>query len=202
VREVRIPKWNRYGHTAAGWFDDPEKVARAAIRWDGKANLYVTVNPVDPSLLGRASNRIAERMNSTTNDLDIIRRDWLFVDIDAVRPPGISSTDAELAAAWDVTAAVRAYLDGLDWPAPITAMSGNGWYLLYGIDLPNDAASTALVKRVLEGLAARFDTPAAHVDTTTSNASRIMGLVGTLKVKGDPLPDRPHRRSQVVHHDA
>jgi len=78
-------------------------------------------------------------------------------------------------------------------------MSGNGFYLLYAIDRPNDDAATALIKRVLEGLAARFDTAAAHIDTSVHNAARIMGLVGTTKVKGDSLPDRPHRRSQVVH---
>ena len=30
-----------------------------------------------------------------------------------------------------------------------------------------------------------------------SDAARIIGLLGTLKVKGDPRPDRPHRRSRL-----
>jgi len=91
VREVRIPKWDKYGHTAAGWFDDPVKLAAAAARYDGKANIYVTANPVEPALLGRADNRIAERMDATSNDTNIVYRRLLFVDIDPVRPAGISS---------------------------------------------------------------------------------------------------------------
>jgi hypothetical protein len=78
-------------------------------------------------------------------------------------------------------------------------MSGNGYLLLYPIDLPNDAASTALVTAVLNHLAGRFNGERAVIDTTMYNASRIIALVGTLKVKGDPLPDRPHRRSGLVY---
>ena len=52
--------------------------------------------------------------------------------------------------------AVRDVLAGQGWPAPIVADSGNGAHLLYRVDLPNDAASTALVKAVLGALDARF----------------------------------------------
>ena len=47
VRELRIPRHNRFGHTASGYFDSPEKLAVASRKWDGKANIYVTLNPVD-----------------------------------------------------------------------------------------------------------------------------------------------------------
>jgi len=77
-------------------------------------------------------------------------------------------------------------------------MSGNGCYALYRVDMPNDQASTALLKDVLGTLAARFNTDAAHIDATVYNAARIIGLVGTLKVKGDETPERPHRRSHVL----
>ena len=70
VRELRIPRHNRFGHTASGYFDSPEKLAVASRKWDGKANIYVTLNPVEPSLLARAraSNRIVERAEKTTSD--------------------------------------------------------------------------------------------------------------------------------------
>lgn len=197
VRELRIPNYNRWRHTAAGWFDDPVKMARSAAAWDGRANIYVSLNPGDPRLLGRAYNRVKERADATTTDRDIVRRTWMLVDVDATRPAGISSSDAELRAARGVMISVRDHLRGLDWPEPITAMSGNGWYLLCPIDLPNDAESTTLVKNTLEALARQFNTEQAHIDTSVHNASRIVGLVGMLKVKGDPLPDRPHRRSYV-----
>ena len=49
VREVRVPKYNKYGHTASGYFDSPETLALASAKWDGKANLYLTLNPVNPA---------------------------------------------------------------------------------------------------------------------------------------------------------
>jgi putative DNA primase/helicase len=197
VRDVRIPKYNKFGHTASGYFDSPEALAAAAARWDGKANLYLTLNPVNPALLARAANRILEKAESTSSDTDILRRRWLFIDLDPVRPAGISSTEAERQVAGRAAEQVLAFLCEMGWGQPIIAMSGNGWYLLYPIDLSNDPSSLELIKGVLEALAARFNTEAVHIDTTVYNAARLAGLIGSLKVKGDSLPERPHRRSQL-----
>ena len=198
VRELRIPRHNVYGHTASGYFDSPEKLAVASRKWDRRANLYVSLNPVDPSLLARAVNRIVERARNTTSDQHVVHRHWLFLDIDPVRPSGISSTEDELAEARAVADAVAAYLTSQSWPDPIVAMSGNGYYLLYRIDLANSEESTFLVQSVLQALAGRFDSPDAHIDPSVANASRLAGLIGTTKVKGDPIPDRPHRVSKRV----
>jgi len=51
---------------------------------------------------------------------------------------------------------------------------------------------------VLAHLSARFDTSAVSIDTSVSNASRIVAMIGTLKVKGDATADRPHRRSALL----
>ncbi len=197
VREVRIPKYNKYGHTASGYFDSPESLAESAAKWDGKANLYFTLNPVNPALMARASNRIADKAETTSADVDVIRRRWLFIDIDPDRPSGISSTEDERQAARLVLDEVVSFLDNKDWPQPIVAMSGNGWYLLYPISLPNDPSSLELVQGVLVSLATRFNNEAVHIDTTVCNAARLAGLIGSMKVKGDFLTDRPHRRSQL-----
>lgn len=197
VREVRAPRW-KGGMTAAGYFDDPAKLIAAVGDWDGKANLYLTVNPVQPALLSRAVNRINARMTTLTSDLDILERRWIYVDIDPVRPAGISSTEAESAAALATAREITAYLTDQDWPIPMVAMSGNGYALIVPIQLPNDQASTALVAGVLGHLAARFNNVAVTVDTTVSNAARIVALIGTMKVKGDHTPERPHRRATLL----
>jgi len=199
VREVRSPKHDGY-NTAAGYFDDPAKLVEAVAgsRLDGRANVYVTINPVAPALLARAANRIDLKAKTTTADKDVVRRRWLFVDVDTVRPAGISATEDERALAQAVANAIAAYLRDLGWPDPVVAMSGNGYALFYPIDLPNDEASKRLVEGVLAHLAERCDTDGAKVDSTVSNAARIVGLVGTMKVKGDSTPDRPHRRSQLL----
>ena len=104
--------------------------------------------------MARAANRIAAKAENTSSDADVVRRRWLFIDIDPNRPSGISSTETERLEAKMVLDQVAAYLGSNHWPEPITAMSGNGWYLLYPIDLPNDAPSLELVKGVLEVMAA------------------------------------------------
>ena len=198
VREVRIPRHNDHGHTASGYFDSVEPLIEAVAPWDGRANVYVSLNPVQPSLLSRAKNRIDPRASKTTADKHITRRRWLFVDIDAVRPSKTSSTELELGAAKDTLRRLTDFLAELGWPEPVTAMSGNGCYALYAIDLPNDAVATQTVKGVLNYLTHQFDSNKVHVDTTVYNAARIIGLVGTMKVKGTSTADRPHRRSQLL----
>ena len=59
--------------------------------------------------------------------------------------------------------------------------SGNGFHLLFGLELTNDQASEDLVRGVLLALAAKFDTPEAHVDCrrfrveSTLQAARQLG---------------------------
>ena len=77
-------------------------------------------------------------------------------------------------------------------------MSGNGYWVLYRIDLPNDPESANLLKTVLAALGNELDTPLAHVDPTVYNTARIMPLPGTLKAKGDETTDRPHRRVELL----
>lgn len=198
VREVRIPRHNRYGHTASGYFDSPEAVESAIKGWDGKANVYITLNPVSPDLMARSSNRMVERAEATSADVDVVRRDWLFVDVDPVRPAGISSNEMELRDAEALVDKIVERLTDDGWPQPLVTMSGNGYNILYRIDLPNDAESLALVRGVLLGLDARFSTEEVKVDTSVSNAARIIGIAGMTKMKGDDTLERPHRRSRVV----
>lgn len=198
VLEVRIPKADGR-NTASGYFDDLDTAAAAIARYDGRANVYVTLNPVRPALLARAANRINARATATTADADVLARRWVLVDIDPRRPSGISATDAERAASLVVARSVAGYLAGLGWCLPVSAMSGNGHALLYPVELPNDAAALELVRGFLAHLAARFDSEAVAIDPTVSNAARIGAAIGTLKVKGDDTADRPHRRSELLH---
>jgi len=65
------------------------------------------------------------------------------------------------------------------------------------VDLPNDQTSDAVIKRVLDVLAARFSDDGVHVDSNVHNPARIRTLYGTRKRKGDSTQDRPHRRSWI-----
>ncbi|HQC12849.1 MAG TPA: hypothetical protein PKY15_05755, partial [Methanoregulaceae archaeon] len=189
---------------ASGYFDDPGALTAAVAPLDvtGTAGVYVTLNEVNPALLSRRANRIKMRLSkkdATTADTDIVRRRWFPVDIDPVRPSGVSSTDEEHQAALVRAAEVAAYLGReRGWPAPVMADSGNGAHLLYRIDLPNDEACRDLVKRCLEVLDVLFSNRASTIDTANFNAARIWKLYGTVSRKGDHTADRPHRRASLI----
>ena len=195
VNEVRILTDR---HTASGYFNDPKKVAEAASRWDGRANIYVTLQQINPALLARAANRLVEKPKATTSDGDVQRYCWLPVDLDPVRPAGVSATDTEHEAALEQARLIADTLKAEGWPQPINADSGNGAHLLYRVSLPNDTASRELLKRCLEALAFRFDDSALRVDLKTFNPSRIWKLYGTLACKGDNTAERPWRRAKLL----
>jgi CRISPR/Cas system endoribonuclease Cas6 (RAMP superfamily) len=163
--------------------------------------IYVTLNEVNPALLSRRSNRIKIRLgkkDSTTSDADILRRRWLPIDIDPLRPSGVSSTDEEHTLALTKAEEIACWISGLGFPEPIRADSGNGAHLLFRIELPNDDAATALVKGCLATLDALFSDERVSVDTANYNAARIWKLYGTVSRKGDNTPERPHRRSRII----
>jgi hypothetical protein len=94
---------------------------------------------------------------------------------------------------------VREYLTiWLGWPDPVVADSGNGYHLLFQIDLPNTEKSRELIESVLDALADQYDNDAVTIDTTVSNASRICKLYGTKSRKGEDTTERPHRFARVL----
>jgi hypothetical protein len=184
--------------TASGYFDSASKLADAAGRIVSAKGLYIIPNAINRDLLARASNRVrlVGKADPLTADHDVERRRWLLIDLDPQRPAGIASKDAEHDAARERAEAVRSHLRGEGWPEPVLADSGNGWHLLYRIDLPADDGG--IVQRILTALAARFDDGAVKVDTGVYNPARIWKLYGTMARKGDHTPDRPHRMARLV----
>ncbi len=189
------------GAIAVGYYDDVALAAAVVAKLDRRADvhgIYVTANALQPACLARAANHYAARVKAST-DGDVLQRRWLPIDLDPARPAGISSTDAELTASIERAAFIRDTLAARRWPAPAEALSGNGRHLLYAIDLPNDAASKQLIEKVLAALDLEFGDDAVTVDRAVGNASRIIRAYGTMARKGDNIPDRPHRRSVLVH---
>ena len=197
VAELRAPKAGKY-KTVSGYFDNPADLFKAALQWDGQANVYIVLNPVNPALLARRENRAQAYAENTTQDADIPRLQWLLIDFDAQRPAGISSSDAEHANALALAGEVRECLLTTFAVPTVFADSGNGAHLLLPVDLPNEAANVTLLKAVLAGLAFRFDTSAVHIDLSTFNPSRLVKLYGTLACKGDSTEGRPHRRARLL----
>lgn len=138
---------------------------------------------------------------ATAKKGDVACRRWLFVDIDPIKPEenkDDSATDEEHENARVLACDVQVYLGEREWPAPVVIDSGNGWYLLYRIDLPNTPHAQAMLKRIYYHLHERFD-GGGIIDRSVHNANRLAKLPGSLSRKGTPTPERPHRVCRLVH---
>jgi len=106
VIEVRIIPKTRYmeingkqtyvGRIISGYYNSYEKLVKDIKPFDGKANIYITLNPCKPGLLARSANRVKVNPKITTGDNDILCDMWFPIDIDPIRPADTSSTEGEL----------------------------------------------------------------------------------------------------------
>ena len=217
VTEVRIPKvfgkseaWaNAFAKgTVSGYFDDHEAFCKAVRRAEktDHGGIYFTLQVIDPRLIGRAFNRLRPS-DLTTSDRDVVAYRWLPVDLDPVRPAGISSSQAELDEAFRLGNRVAEYIsEDLNFPKPIMGMSGNGVHLLFRLpDIAVTEENKLFIRSLLEELAARFNTEKVLIDVNVFNPARIWKLYGTTSKKGDSLPSgehrdgRPHRQAYIFH---
>jgi hypothetical protein len=200
LRALGVQKGSGRPYIESGYFDYEHlrDMAREALRATKIAKgVYFTLNPVNPDLQARRANRIAwTGPGESTSDDDILRRRWLLVDADPVRDPKVSATDEEKAHARDTILQVREHLRGLAWPEPFLADSGNGYHLLYRVDMPTEDGGQ--VARILSALAAKFDSDHVKIDQAVFNPSRICKLPGTMARKGDSVPRRPHREAKLL----
>lgn len=190
--------------THVGYFDDLEAAAKAIAAHDGRGNIFVTLDPVKRDLLARYNNRLVEgsfkRKLKRTQNKEIVRKSWFLLDIDAERPSGISSTEAELQAAIELGRDVRDWLVLVGVPANtiLTCKSGNGAYVL--VRLPDYEISPDIpetTQAFTKYVAALFSTARVKIDCSVHNAARLICALGTMKMKGENIAERPHRRSAI-----
>ena len=200
VFEVRVIGASSRKDIMSGYFRDTDTMLQEIDSVDVRGrNIYITLGEVKEECFSRSQSECFERNPSTTSDGEIKAYRWLFIDLDPVRPTGISSSDAELEEAKKLMLTVLQYMKELGFPEPVTAMSGNGYHLLYRINVVNDLSGRTLIEKCLKNLSAMFDTDKVKIDTTNSNPSRICKLHGTLAQKGRNTKERPHRMSGIIH---
>lgn len=184
--------------TSSGYFKDIELAVAEAKKHDGKANVYFVLNKINAACYHRENrDRIIEKASSTS-DSDIDRREWILIDFDPKRASKVSSTNEEKALSEELMKKAGAYLKQHGFKSPVIADSGNGWHLLYRIDMPNDNESKKLVENFLKACDMLFSNDKVEVDISVFNASRITKLYGSMAVKGANTPERPHRRSAIT----
>jgi putative DNA primase/helicase len=202
VTEIRVLQ---QGKTYAGWYDvgEEEQMAKAIAPFVGKANVYFTLNAVRKELLERAHATLKQAPTGfCTTDDDIISIDLFPVDVDPVRDKGHKKDAATVV---EKGQAIRRAGEVKNWlrdhgASAIGGDSGNGGHLLVPM-LPcrRDQCKeiVAKAKALGEMLAEQFNDPTATIDTGIYNASRIFKLYGTLAMKGEDTPDRPHRWASI-----
>lgn len=183
----------------SGYFRDAETLLKAFDTIDmRRRNVYITLGKVKDECFARSQSECFLKSPQTSSDTEIVSYRWLFVDLDPVRTAGISSSDTELEYAKELSGVVLQYMQNLGFEKPVIAASGNGFHLLYRIDVLNDEAGRALIAKCLKVLSMLFDSDKVKIDTTNSNPSRICKLHGTLAQKGTSTPERPHRMSRIL----
>lgn len=148
--------------------------------------IYYALNPVPPDL--RRHLRVG----------DVLRRRWLLVDVDRQKSPenkDLSATDEEKDQARQTAATALTFLQGRGWGEPVLVDSGNGYHLLYRVDLPNSDDARKLLRFTLLTLAERCG---PTIDVACHDARRVAKLPGTWARKGPDTPDRPHRMARLI----
>jgi hypothetical protein len=184
----------------SGYFDNIADAATALSNQEEPySGVYLTPNPVIRDVLARAPNRIKPWAHDTTQDTEIERRTWLLIDIDPVRPKGVSSTNLEIKRAVDKAKLIAGMLEfEYGWCQPMINSSGNGAHVMFPINEANDAETKEAIQSFLRSLAERYDEPGCKVDTSVFNASRIWKLPGTFVRKGYSTTERPHRKAKIL----
>ncbi len=121
-------------------------------------SVYANLNPLESYML-----KVRPDEGRSINDRMIVRRTRLLIDVDA--HDGAKATAREQA---------EEIKDELGQPL-IHSDSGNGFGLIFPIDMPNDEASKYRVSTFLRSLQARY----SCVDASVYTAGRLTRIIGT-----------------------
>jgi putative DNA primase/helicase len=166
--------------------NDLDAAVRAAEELSDGKGVYYSLNPCD-----------AKRTEPIRATAMLCRRNML-VDLDVDKLGDNNATDAEHDQAREAGGRVMDWLTVQGWPLPVVIDPGNGWHLVYRLDLPNDRLTHSLIKRTLTAIGDRFDTEQIKVDRKVFNSNRIAKLPGTMARKGPMTDDRPHRMARLM----
>lgn len=184
---------------------DLESVRARIDSWDQSGlNIYHTLNPLTPPPDQKGYVRGPNKRSLAASDTDVLSIRWIPLDFDPFRRNAAgeelsstttNATASEKAAALELAKKALAFFRERGY-SPIVVDSGNGYQALVPAELSKEASSK--VRDLLTLFAEKWDTVAAHVDTSVYNPSRVLALPGTLKRKGDNSPERPWREVKLL----
>jgi hypothetical protein len=200
VTELRAVYKGAETRIEVGYFDHAHRidlVAAAEYHNRQHADIYVRLNPVEARAVNAAPNRLHLDAGKATVGTTTARRRWLMVELKVHHSTDAGVTEEQLDAlrAWGV--GVGKELRRLGWPRPIAAQGGNGFDLLYAIDLPNDTATNVLLKNALAGIASRVDDDNHFIGQSAFHPAQACRLYGTLAGTGDPGDPSQRRLTKI-----
>lgn len=187
--------------TYSGYYKDINKLIADIERFDDDPDeqIYYTLNSIDDSCYGRIqSNKLVMNPKTTTNDLDIIGRNFVLVDLDPKRKTGVNSSQEELEYAHQKALEIYRFLMSNGFNEPIVCLSGNGYHINIPCKIAVSQETDELMKRFLAALSMLFSDERVEVDEKVFNRARISKLYGTTAKKGANLQERPHRMSRIL----
>ena len=191
VKEVDfLPNGNLIGFYD---LDHLNELAEDVKQHSGQATaIFYSLNPVTPSCHNRAKNCLKPGSDTQpAKNSDILCRHLMLIDIDPVRDSGCSATDVDKEVAYWLGRIVSRDLRKAGWPRPVVVDSGNGYHLLYRVDLPVD--EDGLIQHCLRALNDKYSCDLVKIDTQVSAGTQLAKLPGTMACKGLSSSERPHR---------
>ena len=195
--EIRLIGSNK---TGSGYFTDAKTLIEAIKPYTDSYNCYFTLNSINPACYGREQkDKIVLRPKNTTQDNEILIRNYVLIDLDPKRPSGVCSTKEESMKAYEKGKEVTKFLMDNGFYEPLVVFSSSGIHLYLKCALLNNEENTKLVKRFLNAISMLFSDDDVDCDTSVYNAARISRLIGSYSCKGaNNDATRPQRKCRFL----
>ncbi len=190
---IEVRAWDKNHDVYTGRYGFTKSLAKAIEFLDAEGcDVYYVLNPVGMKL----GLRDIAPGGLCTWESGVPRRRWFLMDFDPRREDKIA-TDAQSDAAVQAANAAKKWLEGYGWRGIALASSGNGAHLLVPCELPNDAASKELIRKVQRVISERFSNDQVEAECFP-DANRLVRAYGTQNKKGAETELLTYRESMLL----
>ncbi len=195
--EIRLIGTNK---TASGYFTNATTLINAIKPFVDDYNIYFTINRVNDACYGREQkDKIVVRPKNTTQDSEIIVRDFVLLDLDAKRLTGTNATKEEAIKAYEKGKEIKEFLRNQGFQEPIIVFSSSGIHIYLRCALLPTEENNNMVKRFTQAMSMLFSDENVDVDEKVFNLGRISRLPGSYSCKGSrDSKERPQRMCRFL----
>ena len=191
---VEVRAWNKSHTIFTGRYNYGNTLIEMLELFDGEGecDVYYVLNPVGD----KHGTRPLTNGGLCTWEADVPWRRRFLLDFDPKRDNKIA-TNEQWGDAYNTAFRAMTWLKSYGYKGIVMASSGNGCHLLVPCELPNDAASKELVRKVQRAVSAKFSTETVECECFP-DANRLVRAYGSTNKKGDATDTMPHRRSMLA----